>query len=136
MFQAFIIGVLLAVGVSMYAWVFKLDRSPAFYPTCLIVIALLYILFAAIGGSRDALVADGLIMVVFVTLATVGHARNMWLVVAGLAGHGVMDAFHWRIVDNPGVPEWWPAFCAAYDLVAAGALALLILRRQRGSQSI
>jgi len=33
-----------------------------------------------------------------------------------------LDAFHDRITTNPGVPAWWPAFCLAYDGVAAGYL--------------
>jgi hypothetical protein len=35
----------------------------------------------------------------------------------------VMDFFfHAQLVDNPGMPAWWPAFCGAYDLAAAGYL--------------
>jgi hypothetical protein len=39
---------------------------------------------------------------------------------AGLAAHGVLDFFHGRLVANPGVPPWWPAFCRAFDVAAAG----------------
>jgi hypothetical protein len=39
----------------------------------------------------------------------------------------VLDLFHGHVVVNPGVPEWWPAFCLAYDVVAAGVLAGLLL---------
>ena len=49
----------------------------------------------------------------------------MWIVVAGLAGHGIFDALHGYLVENPGVPAWWPAFCLAFDLGAAGSLAWL-----------
>ncbi|HTO73832.1 MAG TPA: hypothetical protein VMJ30_08430 [Gemmatimonadales bacterium] len=31
-----------------------------------------------------------------------------------------------RIIENPGVPAYWPAICGSYDLVAAGYLAWLI----------
>jgi hypothetical protein len=37
-----------------------------------------------------------------------------------------MDLFHARLVDNPGVPDFWPAFCSAYDVVAAGWLAFVL----------
>jgi hypothetical protein len=36
--------------------------------------------------------------------------------------------FHGQLIANPGVPAWWPAFCSAYDGVAAGYLAYLQLR--------
>jgi hypothetical protein len=54
--------------------------------------------------------------------AVVGFRGNLWIVAAGLAAHGVMDAFHPALVDNPGVPVWWPSFCSAYDVAAAGYL--------------
>ena len=39
-----------------------------------------------------------------------------------------MDFFHGRFVANPGVPAWWPAFCGAYDVAAAGYLAWRLTR--------
>jgi hypothetical protein len=48
---------------------------------------------------------------------------------AGLAAHGVQDLFHARLVANPGVPAWWPAFCLTYDLAAAGYLAWCLTRK-------
>ena len=35
---------------------------------------------------------------------------------------------HGHIVANAGVPVWWPAWCLAYDVGAAGALAWLLAR--------
>jgi hypothetical protein len=32
------------------------------------------------------------------------------------------------LVANAGVPAWWPAWCLAYDVGAAGALAWLLTR--------
>ena len=37
--------------------------------------------------------------------------------------HGVMDTFHGNVIENTGVPAWWPAFCAAFDVGAAACLA-------------
>jgi hypothetical protein len=53
-----------------------------------------------------------------------------WLVVAGLALHGVFDFFHHAIITNPGVPVWWPGWCLSYDVVAAAYLAALIRIRK------
>jgi hypothetical protein len=117
------IGIVLALAVSAYATVLGLDRDRAFYPTVLIVIALYYVLFAVMGGSGRAIVIETVVMGVFVVAASLGFRRSLWLVVVGLAGHGVQDFFHASLVANPGVPVWWPAFCLAYDVAAAGYLA-------------
>lgn len=121
--MAFVIGIVLALTVSAYATTLQLDRDRAFYPTLLIVIAAYYVLFAVMGGSGRAIVVELIVMGVFVVAASLGFRRSLWLVVAGLAAHGVQDFFHMRLVANPGVPAWWPAFCGTYDVVAAGYLA-------------
>ena len=124
----YVIGIVLALAVSAYATALGLDRDRAFYPTLLIVIAAYYVLFAAMGGSGRVMVVESLVMAVFVVAASVGFRRSLWLVVAGLAAHGVQDLFHARLVANPGVPAWWPAFCLTYDLAAAGYLAWRLMR--------
>jgi hypothetical protein len=121
-----LVGGVLALWVAVFARWSGLDRDRAFYPTVLIVIASYYVLFAAMGGSTSALVIESMIMGVFALGAVAGLKRNLWTVAAALAAHGVMDLFHARFVDNPGVPEWWPGFCLAYDVVAAATLGWLI----------
>jgi hypothetical protein len=48
-----------------------------------------------------------------------------------LAGHGVFDAVHGYVIENAGVPAWWPAWCLSYDVGAAAILAWLIKREPR-----
>jgi hypothetical protein len=92
----------------------------------LVVIASYYVLFAVMGGSMRALVLESIVMSVFLCAAVLGFKFNLWLVVAAFAVHGVFDFLHGRIVTNPGVPEWWPAFCLAYDIGAVGVLGWLV----------
>ena len=94
----------------------------------LIVIASYYVLFAAMIGSLQTAVLESAVMAVFVIAAVAGFKGNAWIIVAGLAGHGFQDAIHGHIVANAGVPAWWPAWCLAYDVGAAGALAWLLTR--------
>jgi hypothetical protein len=103
-----------------------LDRDRAFYPTVTMVIALLYALFAVMGASTQALVLESLVGSVFFAAAVLGFRSSLWVVVVALAGHGILDLAHGRVISNPGVPLWWPAFCAAYDLTAAGYLAWVL----------
>ena len=125
--QPLAIGASLALGVSMYASWIGLDRDRAFYPTVVAVVASYYVLFSVMGGSTS-IIPELLIASIFIAAASLGFRRNMWLVVAALAGHGILDAFHGSLVHNPGVPGWWPPFCLAYDLTAAGFLAAMLRR--------
>ncbi len=124
--MAYLIGVVLALVISLFARFVGLDRDRAFYPTVMIVIALLYVLFAVIGGSSRALALDGLLGTLFIVAAALGFRHSLWGVVWALAGHGLLDVVHGRIIANPGVPPWWPSFCSAYDLAAAAGLAWLL----------
>lgn len=125
-----VVGVSLAFAISVFATVVRLDRDRAFYPTVAIVIASLYSLFAVTGGSTRALVVESIVGVGFIALAVLGFRSSLWLVVAALAVHGVFDLVHGNVISNPGVPSWWPAFCLAYDVAAAGYLAWLIMSRR------
>lgn len=121
--MGYVVGAVLALLVSGFARLVGLDRDRAFYPTVLIIVGAFYVLFAVMGGSTRAVVLESLTMGVFVLLAVTGFKQGAWIVAAGLAAHGIFDFFHADLIVNPGVPEWWPAFCGTYDVVAAGALA-------------
>src|SRR5215510_8159763 len=116
----YVVGIVLSIGVALFARYVGLDRDRAFYPTVVIVVALYYVLFAAMSGSAHTLLLESVLATVFVIAAVAGFKSNEWIVVAGLAGHGIFDGLHGYLVDNSGVPLWWPAFCLAYDLGAAG----------------
>ena len=116
----------MALSVGLFATGTGLDRDRAFYPTVMIVIAFLYVLFAAMGASMGIIIVESLIGALFIALAVFGFRSSLWLVVAALAAHGLFDLVHGHVIANPGVPEWWPYFCMAYDIVAAGYLAILI----------
>jgi hypothetical protein len=127
--MAYLIGVVLAVAVCVFATFVGFDRDRVFYPTVTVVIATYYILFAVMGSSTSALILESVIAAVFFVLAAAGFKKNLWLIVAALAGHGVFDFFHHLFIQNPGVPVWWPAFCLSFDVLAGAFLALLLVRR-------
>jgi hypothetical protein len=124
----YVVGIVLSIGVALFARSVGFDRDRAFYPTVLIVIASYYVLFAAMSGSIQTVVLESALMTVFVIPAVAGFKKSAWIVVGALAAHGVQDAVHGHIVANAGVPAWWPAWCLAYDVGAAGALAWLLTR--------
>jgi hypothetical protein len=127
----YLIGVGVAVLVCLFAMLTGFDRDRAFYSTLVVVVGHYYILFAVMGSSTSALVAESLVATVFFAVAVIGFKKNMWLIVAGLAGHGVFDFFHHRLIQNPGVPVYWPGFCLSFDVLAGGLLAMLLMRGSR-----
>ena len=125
----YLIRIGLAVVVCAFATLVGFDRDRVFYPTLVTVIATYYILFAAIGSCTRALTLESLIAGAFLALAVAGFKKNLWLIVAALAGHGVFDFVHHLFIHNPGVPVWWPGFCLAFDVLAGAFLAMLLMRR-------
>ncbi len=123
----YVVGVVLSIGVALFARAVGFDRDRAFYPTVLIVIASYYVLFAVMSGSMETVLLESIIMILFAVAAVAGFKWSAWIIVGALAGHGVQDAVHGHIVANAGVPGWWPAWCLAYDVGAAGVLAWLLV---------
>ena len=72
----YVIGIVLSVGVALFARYVGLDRDRAFYPTVVIVIALYYVLFAAMSGSVQTVFLESVVMTVF---AIAGF--GVWLVI-------------------------------------------------------
>lgn len=121
-------GIVLSLGVAAFARRVGFDRDGAFYPAVLIVIASYYVLFAVMAGSVDTVLLESIVMAPFVIAAVAGFKGSPRIVVGALVAHGVQDAVHGHFVANAGVPAWWPAWCLAYDIGAAGALAWLLSR--------
>ena len=126
----YLVGLFLALAVSVSATLIGFDRDRAFYPTVMVVIASYYGLFAVMGGSVQVLLSESIAIAAFVGLSVLGFKRNLWLVVGALLAHGIFDFFHSHIVINTGVPIWWPMFCLTYDIMAAAYLAWLLRRSQ------
>jgi hypothetical protein len=124
----YVIGLVLSAGVALFARYVGFDRDRAFYPTVMIVIAAYYVLFAAMSGSVQAVAIESMVMTLFAAAAVAGFKSSAWITVVALAGHGVFDAVHGHLIENTGVPAWWPAWCLSYDVGAAAGLAWLLRR--------
>jgi len=112
-----VIGVLTAVAIAAFARYARFDRDRSFYPTVLVVIAAYYILFAVMGGSRHALAWELVIAVAFSAVAIMGALHMPVLVGVGIVAHGLFDFVHYRMMEDAGVPDWWPGFCGSLDVV-------------------
>jgi hypothetical protein len=116
-----VVGVLQVAAPLAFFWL-----APAtVYALSLALIAAVYIGFAVADGRRHVLVVETAVAAVFVVVAAAAVTGSAWLIVAGLAGHGVKDLWQHRtrfVADT----RWWPPFCATVDFVAAALIAAAI----------
>ena len=121
------LGAALAFATLAFAVGTGFGRERAFYPVITIVVATYYDLFAVMGGSMPALGAESIGTALFTLAAVVGLRWSLWVAAAALTLHGLFDFVHHLLIFNPGMPDWWPAFCGAYDVAAGACFAWLIL---------
>jgi len=76
------------------------------------------------------LVWELVIAVAFSTAALIGAVFSPMLVGIGILTHGLFDLVHDVIIQNPGVPAWWPSFCGSLDAML-GLWVINITRSQR-----
>lgn len=93
------------------------------YALGLVLIAAIYIGFGVADGRGKIIAVETAVASAFVVIAAGGVTGSAWLLVAGLAGHGLKDLWQHRtgFVANT---RWWPPFCATVDFVAAALIAV------------
>ena len=99
------------------------------YALSLILIASVYIGFAVADGRPTVIAVESSVAAIFVVVAAAAIPGPAWLLVIGLAGHGLKDLWQHRSHFVAGT-RWWPPFCCAVDLVAA---ALITVRIAQGA---
>jgi hypothetical protein len=105
---------------------FDIDRG--YYATVLIAIASYYVLFAIMAG--EGLVPEAVAAAIFAVAALLGAYRWAPLIGAGILLHGVFDFAHPMLIENSGVPAWWPVFCGGVDIVL-GAWVIYLAASKR-----
>jgi hypothetical protein len=129
----YLIGLVLALAVAGLAVGVGFCRDRSFAPTVLIVVASYYVLFAVIGSVSRILIIETAIASGFLLLGVLGFKTNLWVVAAALVGHGVFDFVHSSLIQNTGVPAWWPGFCLGFDVLFGVWFAALLVRRSHPS---
>ena len=91
------------------------------YALGLAVIAAIYIGFAVADGRWVVLAVETGVASGFVIIAAAAITGSPWLLVLGLAGHGLKDLWQHRtqFVANT---RWWPPFCLVVDFVVAAII--------------
>lgn len=102
-----------------------LDPSTV-YALGLVLIAAVYIGFSVADGRWLVIAVETNVAAIFVIVAAAAITHSPWLLVVGLAGHGLKDLWQHRshFVANT---RWWPPFCLVVDWVAATIIAVEIV---------
>jgi hypothetical protein len=110
-------GVVQAVSPLGFWWL----EAKTVYALGLTLIAAVYIGFSVADGRGKVIAIESCVAGFFVVMAAVSVSGSAWLLVLGLAGHGLKDLWQHRtqFVRNT---RWWPPFCATVDWVTAGIL--------------
>ena len=117
MLWGIVVGLLQAATPLAFWW---LD-SATVYALGLVVIAPVYIGFAVADGRLRIIAAESSVAFAFVVVAAAAVTGSPWLLVAGLAGHGLKDLWQHRthFVANTRL---WPPFCMIVDWVVAAII--------------
>jgi len=117
-----VFGVLQALSPLAFWWL----EPATVYALSLAVIAAIYVGFAVADGRWKVIAVETSVAWVFVVIAAAAVTGSEWLLVVGLAGHGLKDWWQHRtgFVANT---RWWPPFCASIDFVVSAIIAGEIL---------
>jgi hypothetical protein len=115
-------GILQAMSPLAFWWL----EPRTVYALGIALIAAIYIGFSVADGRWHVIAIESIVAGSFVVVAAMSVNGSAWLLVLGLAGHGLKDLWQHRthFVRNT---RWWPPFCATVDFVAAGILAGALL---------
>ena len=116
------VGILQAMSPFAFWWL----EPKTVYALGIALIAAIYIGFGVADGRGHVIAIESSVAGCFVVVAAVSVSGSAWLLVLGLAGHGLKDLWQHRthFVRNT---RWWPPFCATVDFVVAGILTAAIL---------
>jgi hypothetical protein len=115
-------GTLQAMSPLAFWWL----EPRTVYALGIALIAAIYIGFSVADGRWHVIAIESIVAGSFVVVAAMSVSGPAWLLVLGLAGHGLKDLWQHRthFVRNT---RWWPPFCATVDWVAAGILTGALL---------
>jgi hypothetical protein len=131
------IGLLLGIafGAAAIYLVRRLDSEPWMYAYALLVLPIVYVMFALTDGSGDVAgkellvglpwIIAGIVLLWFKVPYATAIVGTFWLL------HAAYDVAHDELFTNPGVPDWYPLACLTTDVVIGGYLLFLALREKR-----
>lgn len=125
-----VVGVLFAIACVAVARRFGPRVEMRLYATGLIITAIIYVLFAIVGGADrygTAVEVAGLLPFAGITWLGVRYSAR-WLAI-GWAAHAIWDVgLHLVAGTPPFVPGWYPMMCVGFDFFIAGRILSVVNR--------
>lgn len=115
-----IVGSGLGLTASVVMWRSGMLSERSASAVALVAIASFYPVFALAQADRSDVIVHLLIFAAFLGMAWIGYRRGLMIIGVALIAHGGFDAAM-MVLAHPA-PDWWPAFCAAFDLVLGAAV--------------
>src|SRR3954468_15179668 len=115
-------GVAVGIGQALSPLAFWWLGNATVYALGLVLIAGIYIGFAVADGRPRVIAVECGVAAGFVIVGAAAITGTPWLLVAGLAGHGLKDLWQHRTHFVSGT-RWWPPFCMVVDWVVAAIIA-------------
>ena len=123
--RAILVGLGLATLTILTAKFTGAARNYSVWAVGLVLIALVYLVFALRDGRRQAILIESCAVVFFVLVAIGGWRVSLLILAFGYAAHGVWDALHHPHAVTTKVVRWYPPFCAVYDWAVAAYLLFI-----------
>ena len=107
-------------GAQLGGTVWMLILAAVMIPLSLTVAAVIYVGFAAVGGSATWILYETAGVAVFSAMARLGMRRSPIWLAAGWALHPIWDAaLHLQGSGATLAPEWYVVACISFDLLVA-----------------
>lgn len=120
---ALLVGIVLAFGFLGWTRA-QPDGGRWIYAIGLVVTALIYVVFALIGGATGRTVGlEALGLLLYGAVAWAGFRRSATVLALGWAMHVLWDvSLHLQGPGGMYTPDWYPWGCMSFDLVVGGAV--------------
>jgi hypothetical protein len=131
---AFVLGAVFSLAFVGLARKYSQRTERLVYVVGLVITALIYVGFAAVGGASGQWLRFECLGVFLYGAAALGGLRSrLWLLAVGWAAHVAWDLlFHLSGAGSEYMPSWYPWFCVSFDLVMASAVLASGRRRASG----
>ncbi len=118
---AIIAGALIAVSMIFGMKFSRTENKPWAYPLVLSTYPMFYFGFAIYASDQAALMQELKyaipIFIICIVTAIKNTKYSAFVLSLGYIGHGIYDAVHIHLFENPGMPIWWPEFCGTVDII-------------------
>ena len=94
-----------AAGLATLLWARRGGHAEAkFWRQALVVMQVIYLLFALVARSSEGALREGIVLVLFWAVALAGARFSTWFVALGILAHGFWDLRHLVAVEGYVVP--------------------------------